>query len=120
MGLIMNVQQIIDLLKGLTISGGPLAVAIAVFVGGDNERANVIAGAVGSIITIIGVAWTIIDATKRAQVMKAASQEGVQVHVNTATADPGVVAAAVTPAKTDTDPVASVVPMEGGERTDKM
>lgn len=114
----MNNQQLIDLLKGLTIAGGPVALLIGVFVGGDTQRANEVSAAIGSLVTIAGVIWTVWDARKAATVTKAASLEGVQVHVNTATADPTVVEVAQAAAKSATDPVADVVPMIGGPRQD--
>jgi hypothetical protein len=113
----MNHQQVIDLLKGLCISGGPLAVLLAVVVGGS-QRADEIAAAIGGVISVGGVIWTWYDARRAATVTKAAAIEGVQVHVNTAVAPADVTAVAVKQATSDSDPVSDVVPMHGGPRTD--
>lgn len=113
----MNMQQVLDLLKGLTIAGGPIAILIGLFVGGDAQRANEVSAAIGAIVSVAGIAWTIIDARRSATVTKAAAIEGVQVHVNTATAPPDVTALAITPAAAGT-PQADVVPMIGGPRND--
>lgn len=114
----MNRQQIIDTLKGLTVAGGPVALLVSIFVGGG-PRADQIVGAIGGVVSIIGVVWTIFDATRANTALKAASLEGVQVHVNPATADPTVTAVAYAEPATKTDPVADVVLMDDPPRSDR-
>lgn len=112
----MNRQQTMDLLKGLTMAGGPLAFVIAAFF--PNVDVERVLQGVGGLVSIAGVVWTIYDARRASTITKAASIEGVQVHVNTATAPADVTAVALKQATSNADPVSDVVPMIGGARTD--
>lgn len=117
----MNRQQIIDVLKGLTVAGGPIALLLVQFGGMDSAGAEKIVGAIGSIITVAGLVWLAIGRTDRNMVVDAGSVPGVQVHVNTDPTAKGafpVAPESVQQVALDRGTNTDVVPMVGGPRAD--
>lgn len=108
----MNRHQILDVLKGLTVAGGPIVVLLVQLLGMESGEAEKIVQAIGALISVAGLVWLGMSRTDRALVVEAAQVPGTQVHVDT-TAAPKAVVAAARDLK-----VADVVPMIGGPRAD--
>ena len=108
----MNRQQILDVLKGLLVAGGPLTVLLTHLLGMQPGEAEKIVQAFGAVVTVAGIVWLALGRTDGNMVKDAASVKGVQVHVDPRTAPDAAIEAARNPEVKD------VVPMVGGPRTD--
>lgn len=106
----MNKQQIIDVLKGLLIAGGPFVVVMTNLFGLETVQAERIVTGLGAFVSIGGVVWLAFSRSDPNLVKSAAEVKGVQVHVNEETAPASVVKLAEDKKVTD------VYPMEGGPR----
>ena len=109
----MNKQQVIEILKGLTVAGGFLPLALVQFGIMEPGKAEQFAAGIGSLISLAGIIWMAVSKTDSNMVKDASTVPGVQVHVNTRTAPPAVVEVARDPDVTD------VKPMVGGPRVDR-
>jgi hypothetical protein len=106
----MNRQQLVDVIKGLLVAGGPFAVILVNLLGMEQGAAERIVQGLAALASIGGIVWLAIGRTDANMVVDAASVKGVQVHAN-----PDTAPAAVVKLAEDTK-VADVFPMEGGPR----
>lgn len=112
----MNKQQIIDVVKGLLVAGGPMVAVLVNLLGIEQGPAEKIVQGLAGLASLAGIVWLAIGRTDRNMVVDAASVKGVQVHADPASAPSPVVAAAL---NKDDPTLADVVPMQGGPRDDK-
>lgn len=108
----MNKQQIIDVLKGVLVAGGPVTILLTMAFGMESAAAERIVTAIGSLVSIGGLIWLGMGRSDANMVKDAASVPGTQVHVDRLSAPQTVVNAAMNPQVKD------VVPMIGPPRDD--
>ncbi len=108
----MNKQQLIDIVKGLLVAGGPIAILLTTVFGVDAGAAQRIVEALAAISSVGGIVWLALGRTDASMVKDAATVKGAQVHVDTRQASEAVVEVA-----RDTT-VHDVVPMQGAPRND--
>jgi hypothetical protein len=108
----MNRQQILDVLKGLLVAGGPIVALLVHLFGMESGEAEKIVQAFGAVVSVGGIVWLALGRTDGNLVKDAASVKGVQVHVDSRVAPDSAVEAARNPEVKD------VVPMVGGPRHD--
>lgn len=108
----MNRQQIIDVIKGLLVAGGPIAILLTNVFGMDVGSAQRVVESLAAISSVGGIVWLALGRTDANMAKDAASVPGVQVHVDTRNAPEPVVEAALDRTVKD------VVPMVGGPRLD--
>lgn len=106
----MNRQQIIDVLKGLLVAGGPVVAILVNLLGLEQGPAEKIVQGLAGLVSIAGIVWLAIGRSDSNMVLDAKEVKGVQVHVNTETAPRAVVKLA------EDTKVSDVFPMEGGPR----
>lgn len=106
----MNKQQLLDVVKGLLIAGGPIVAILVNLLGMETGQAEKIVQGIGALVSVLGVVWLAMSRTDSNMVANAATVKGVQVHVNEDTAPAAVVELAAPDKKND------VYPMEGGPR----
>jgi hypothetical protein len=106
----MNKQQLIDVLKGVLIAGGPVVSILVNLLGMETGAAEKIVQGMGALVSVGGIVWLAMSRTDSNMVKNAADVKGVQVHVNEDVAPPAVVKLAEDKKVTD------VYPMEGGPR----
>ncbi len=106
----MNKAQLVDIVKGLLVAGGPVAVILTKLMHMDAGAANDIIQGLAALASIGGMIWLAMGRSDTNMVTSAAEVKGVQVHVNPETAPPAVVKLA------DDAKVTDVFPMEGGPR----
>lgn len=110
----MNKQQIIDIIKGLLVAGGPVVVLLDVF-GVETGAAERAVQALGALATVGGMIWLAMGRSGTNLAKDAATVPGVEVHVDTS--DASAAPAALIDAALDRG-VKDVVPMIGS-RPDK-
>jgi hypothetical protein len=108
----MNRQQIVDVVKGLLVAGGPVVAVLVNLLGMEQGPAEKIVQGLAALASIGGMIWLAVGRTDANMVKDAASIPGTQVHVDPLVAPVPVVNAAMSPAVKD------VVPMIGGPRVD--
>lgn len=108
----MNRQQIIDIVKGLLVAGGPVAVILVNLLGMEPGPAEKVVQGLAALASIGGMVWLAVGRTDANMAKNAATVPGVQVHVDEDVAPTRVVDAAKDPAVKD------VIPMVGGPVTD--
>lgn len=108
----MNRQQLVEIVKGLLVAGGPVAILLVNLFGMEQGGAEKIVQGLAALVSVAGIVWMAFGKSDTAMVKDAASVSGTQVHVDTRTAPSSVVDVA-----RDRD-VKDVVPMIGGPRTD--
>lgn len=108
----MNRQQLVDIVKGLLVAGGPITVILVNLLGMDPGPAEKIVQGLAALASVGGIVWLALGRTDANMVKDAASVPGTQVHVDPLVAPTPVVNAAMSPEVKD------VVPMVGGPRTD--
>lgn len=101
----MNRQQLVDVVKGLLVAGGPGVVILTKLFHMEAGAANDIIQGLAALVSVAGIVWLAVGRSDPNMVKDAASVKGVQVHVDTLQAPAPVVEAA----RTTTD----VVPMTG-------
>lgn len=106
----MNRQQLVDVIKGLLVAGGPVVAVLVNLLGMDQGPAEKIVQGAAALASIVGMIWLAVGRTDANMAQDAASVKGVQVHVNPETAPSSVVKLA------DDAKVTDVFPMEGGPR----
>lgn len=106
----MNKQQLIDVVKGLLIAGGPVVAVLVNLLGIEQGAAEKIVQGLAALASIGGIVWLAMSRTDSNMVKSASEVKGVQVHVNEETAPPAVIKLAEDKKVTD------VYPMEGGPR----
>jgi hypothetical protein len=104
----MNRQQIVEIVKGLLVAGGPVVILLVNVLGLEQGGAEKIAQALAALVSVGGIVWMAIGKSDTAMVKDAASLPGVQVH-----AQPHVAPAAVVDVAKDPT-VKDVVVMSGG------
>jgi hypothetical protein len=104
----LNKQQIIDVLKGLLVAGGPIVAILINIMGMERGPAEKIVEGIAALVSVAGIVWLAIGRTDRNMVADASTVKGVQVHVDPATAPSGANAAVKDASYPD------VVPMTGG------
>lgn len=104
----MNKQQLIDVLKGLLVAGGPVVAILVNLLGMQPGPAEKIVQGIAALVSIGGMIWLAIGRTDRNMVVDASHVPGVQVHADPKIAPAPVVAATNDPTLPD------VVPMTGG------
>jgi hypothetical protein len=108
----VNKQQIIAIVQGLLVAGGPVVVILTKAFHIDGGAANDIVQALGAVVSVGGIVWLALSRTDANMAVDAATVKGVQVHVDAAVAPDAVVQA-------ERDPeVKDVLPMVGGPRVD--
>ncbi len=110
----MNRQQIIDVVKGLLVAGGPVVAILVNLLGMEPGPAEKIVQGLAALVSVAGIVWLAVGRTDRNMVVDAATVPGVQVHVN---ADPNAnipVAPAPVIAAVQDKNAPDVVPMSGG------
>jgi len=108
----MNKQQIIDVVKGLLVAGGPIVAVLVNLLGIEAGPAEKIAQGLTALVSVAGIVWLAVGRTDRNMVLDAKDIKGVQVHVDTREAPKTVIETARDPSVSD------VVPMIGGPRND--
>jgi hypothetical protein len=106
----VNKQQLIDVVKGLLIAGGPVTVMLTNLFGFEQGPAERIVQGLAGLVSIFGIIWLAVSRTDAAMIKDAASVKGAQVHINEETAPASVVKLA------EDVKVKDVFPMEGGPR----
>jgi hypothetical protein len=109
-----NKVAIYNVLKGLLVAGGPVAVLLVNTLHLDNDTAQAIIQLISPLLTIVGLIWLGISGTDRNVAINASLIRGVQVHASPLFAPEAVVEVAK-----NRDDITDVVPMVGGPRTDK-
>lgn len=105
----MNKQQIIDLVKGLLVGGGPAVIILTRVFGMQSAAATDIVSAIGSIVSVAGLVWIVIGRSDANNALVASEIPGVQVHAKAGVAPESVVALA----EDTTGKAPDVVPMTG-------
>jgi hypothetical protein len=108
----MNRQQIVDLVKGLLVLGGPVTIILVNLLGLEQGTAEKIVQGLASLASVGGMIWLAVSRTDANMVLDAKEIKGVQVHADPKTAPESVIKLAEDPKVTD------VFPMEGGPRDD--
>lgn len=106
----MNKQQLIDIVKGLLIAGGPVTIILVNLFGLETGPAEKIVQGLGALVSVASLIWLALGRTDSNMVVNASEVKGVQVHVNEDTASSSVIKLA------EDKKVADVYPMEGGPR----
>lgn len=106
----MNKQQLIDIVKGLLVLGGPVVTILVNLLGMEQGAAERIVQGLAALASVAGIVWLAMGRSDSNMTIDAATVKGVQVHVNTETAPPSVVKLA------EDNKVTDVFPMEGGPR----
>jgi len=107
-----NKVAIYNVLKGLLVAGGPIAILLTSALHLDSNMANVALQLVSAGLSIVGLAWLGISGTDANVVQHAGDVPGVQVHVDTTVAPAPVVDVAK-----DKSANPDVVPMIGAPRS---
>lgn len=107
-----NRVAVYNVLKGLLVAGGPIAVLLTTVFHINNDTVQLIIQIASSLLSIVGLVWLGISGTDANVARHAADVRGVQVHVDTNVAPDSVVEEA-----RDRN-VPDVVPMIGGPRHD--
>lgn len=108
----MNRQQILDVVKGLLVAGGPVVAILVNLLGLEQGPAEKIVQGLGALVSVAGMVWLALGRTDGNLVKDAATVKGVQVHVDSRVAPDAAVEAARNPEVKD------VVQMIGGPRHD--
>lgn len=101
----MNRQQIVDIVKGLLVAGGPVVTILVNLLGMEAGPAEKIVQGLGGLVSIAGIVWLAVGRTDANMVKDAATVPGVQAHVDTSVAPAPVVAVAQDPKAADVLPV---------------
>lgn len=105
----MNKQQLIDLVKGLLIAGGPVVIILTRVFHMDQGAATDIVNALGSLVSVAGLVWMVISRSDANNALVASEIPGVQVHAKAGVAPESVTALA----EDNTGKAPDVVPMTG-------
>jgi hypothetical protein len=108
----MNRQQLVEIVKGLLVAGGPVVILLVHLLGMEQSGAEKIAQALAGLVSVGGIVWMAMGKSDTAMAKDAASLPGVQVHVDTRSAAANVVDVALDRGVKD------VIPMIGGPRSD--
>lgn len=105
----MNRQQLVDVIKGLLVAGGPVVAMLVNLLGMETGTAEKIVQGLAALASIGGMIWLAVGRTDANMVVDAASVKGVQVHANPETAPAAVM-------KLAEGKATDIFPMEGGPR----
>ena len=104
----MNRQQIVDIVKGLLVAGGPIVVILVNLLGMETGPAEKIVQGLGALVSVAGMIWLAVGRTDANMATDAASIKGVQVHAEQGVAPQSVMDVA------NNKEVPDVVVMTGG------
>jgi hypothetical protein len=104
----MNRQQLVEIVKGLLVAGGPVVILMVNLLGMEQGPAEKIVSALAALVSVGGIVWMAMGKSDTAMTKDAASLPGVQVHAQPGVAPPAVVEVARDPKVSD------VVVMSGG------
>ena len=108
----MNQLQIVEVLKGLLVAGGPVVVLLVNIFGMETGGAEKIVQALAALVSVAGIVWMALGKSNTSLARDAASVPGLQVHVDPLAAPQSVINVSNDPKARD------VLPMIGGPRTD--
>lgn len=109
----MNRQQIVEIVKGLLVAGGPVVILLVNLLGMEQSGAEKIVQGLAALVSVGGIVWMAMGKSDTAMVKDAASLPGVQVHAQPFVAPPAVVDVA------EDRTVPDVVVMTGGPVSNK-
>jgi len=89
----MNRQQIVDVVKGLLVAGGPVVAILINLFGMEQGPAEKIVQGLFALASVLGMIWLAVGRTDANMVKDAASVKGTQVHVDPTVAPAPVVKA---------------------------
>ena len=104
----MNKQQLVDIVKGLLVAGGPVAVILVNLLGMEQGTAERIIQGLAALASVGGMIWLALGRSDPNMVKDAADVKGVQVHAQPGVAKQSVIDVAKDPGVPD------VVVMTGG------
>lgn len=109
----MNRQQVVEIVKGLLVAGGPVVILLVNVLGMEAGSAQRIVEALAALVSVGGIVWMAMGKSDTNMAKDAASLPGVQVHAQPGVAPPAVVDAARDPKVPD------LVEMTGGPVSNK-